>query len=123
MNRSMSMLIVFAGVGVMLAACSHGGVSTASAINITPLSNPSDPINLSKNNLYPGNTATLHATESGYAGIFNAVADGSCISVSPVLGSKNEFTVANASDCGGGNVRVVISDTFGRSATAYVTNF
>lgn len=121
MQRSMFTLLV--GVGVLTAACSHGGISTASAIDITPLSSPSDPINLSKNNLYPGNTATLRATESGYAGIFTAAVNGSCISVIPVPGTKNEFTVANASDCGGTNVQVEISDTFGRSATAYVTNF
>ena len=118
-----SSFAILALVGALLAACSHGGISTAPAIAITPASNPSDPINLSENNLYPGNTATLRAAESGYAGSFFAVANGSCIALAPVPGTKNEFTVSNASDCNGANVRVVISDTFGRSATAYVTNF
>src|ERR1700688_710580 len=118
-----SMIAILAGVAALTTACSHGGVTTTPVINIAPASDPSDPINLSKNNLYPGNTATLRASETGYSGSFSAVANGSCISLAPVSGTKNEFTVANASDCDGANVRIVISDTFGRSATAYVTNF
>ncbi len=118
-----SKIAILAGIAALTTACSHGGVATTPAINITPASSASDPINLSKNNLYPGNTATLRAMETGYAGNFSAVANGSCISLAPVSGTKNEFTVTNATDCDGSNERVVISDTFGRSATAYVTNF
>jgi hypothetical protein len=118
-----SMIAILAGITALTTACSHGGVSTTPVINISPASDASDPINLSKNNLYPGNTATLRASEAGYEGNFNAVESGNCIALAPVPGTKNEFTVSNASDCGGVNVRVVISDTFGRSATAYVTNF
>lgn len=118
-----SKIAILAGFAALTTACSRGGVSTTPAINIAPASNAADPINLSKNNLYPGNTATLRATEAGYAGNFSAVESGSCISLAPVSGTKNEFTVSNASDCNGVNVRVVISDTFDRSATAYVTNF
>ena len=116
------MLTILAALAVLAAACSRGGVSITPTINITPGSSPSDPINLSKNNLYPGDTATLKASESGYSGSYTAVANGSCISVSPVPETGNEFSIANASDCGGQNVRVVISDTLGHSATAYVTN-
>lgn len=117
-----SMLTVLAGLAILAAACSRGGVSVAPTISITPGSSPSDPINLSKNNLFPGDTATLKASESGYSGNYTAVSNGSCISVDPVPDTVNEFSINNAGNCGGQNVRVVISDTLGHSATSYVTN-